>query len=409
MRASPPLRILVVSNRYLERTGGAETVARAGVDALRARGHHVEVVSLAETAERRGFTRGRSSVDGVHRLTPANLYHPRDAARWPVPVRLLWHVRDVCARRNAAHVRDILREGAFDVAVTHNLKGLGLRIGRAVQDAGVPHVHVLHDLQLCVPSGLLLHGRERSGDARPALRALYQRFVKAALGEPSLVLSFSRFLLDAHVAAGFFGTTRREVVPLPRQRPALASPPRGRPRVLFAGQLEAHKGVHVLLEAWTRRAAREAELHVAGDGSLRAVVTAAANDDASIVPQGRLPPERLERLLGASDVLAAPSLCYEGAGLSVCEAQAHGVFVVASRIGGVSEYVSDGGGTLVPPADPRALARALDEPLADLEALRARRTSIAQGAPGTTVQAHGEQLEALLAAAARKTAGPLAS
>jgi len=70
-------------------------------------------------------------------------------------------------------------------------------------------------------------------------------------------------------------------------------------------------------------------------------------------------------LLPMFDVFAMPSL-QEGLGLSVMEAQACGVPVVASRVGGLVEAVKDGEtGILVPPRDHLALADALMKVLAD--------------------------------------------
>ncbi len=62
----------------------------------------------------------------------------------------------------------------------------------------------------------------------------------------------------------------------------------------------------------------------------------------------------------------------EGMPISVLEAMASGLPVVASAVGGLHEVVVEGEtGTLVPPGDPAALARAL-EPLIREAALRAR-------------------------------------
>ena len=70
--------------------------------------------------------------------------------------------------------------------------------------------------------------------------------------------------------------------------------------------------------------------------------------------------------LSAMDVFVMPSL-QEGLGISILEAQAQGVPVVASRAGGIPTVIEDGkNGLLVSPGDPRALAAAvekfLDEP-----------------------------------------------
>lgn len=70
-------------------------------------------------------------------------------------------------------------------------------------------------------------------------------------------------------------------------------------------------------------------------------------------------------ILPMFDVFVMPSL-QEGFGLSVMEAQACGVPVVASRVGGLMEAVKDGEtGMLVPPRDHLALADALIKVLAD--------------------------------------------
>ena len=75
-------------------------------------------------------------------------------------------------------------------------------------------------------------------------------------------------------------------------------------------------------------------------------------------------------LMPMFDVFVMPSL-QEGLGLSAMEAQACGVPVVASRIGGLVEAVQDGvTGFLVPPRDPAALAAAIARLLCDRELAR---------------------------------------
>ncbi len=64
-------------------------------------------------------------------------------------------------------------------------------------------------------------------------------------------------------------------------------------------------------------------------------------------------------LLAAADVFAVPSR-REGQGIAALEAMAAGLPVVASRIGGLADMLTDGEtALLVPPDDPDALAAAL--------------------------------------------------
>ncbi|MBF0619800.1 MAG: glycosyltransferase family 4 protein [Candidatus Omnitrophica bacterium] len=70
-------------------------------------------------------------------------------------------------------------------------------------------------------------------------------------------------------------------------------------------------------------------------------------------------------VLPAFDVFVMPSLS-EGLGLSVMEAQAMGIPVVATKVGGLIDAVKDGEtGILVPAKDPEALAKAVVRLLAD--------------------------------------------
>ena len=91
---------------------------------------------------------------------------------------------------------------------------------------------------------------------------------------------------------------------------------------------------------------------------------------------GQLPHrEVLMRLRsGAYDLVAMPSVTRdgekEGIPVALVEAMAHGVPVLASDVGGVSELFGSGAGMLVPPMDEQALANALCKLAADIELRR---------------------------------------
>jgi glycosyltransferase involved in cell wall biosynthesis len=164
-------------------------------------------------------------------------------------------------------------------------------------------------------------------------------------------------------------------------RPSIMDPRLGHlPRdrfFLFVGDIERYKGVRVLLDAYA---------------SLR--------DPPPLVLIGKLGPDTPARFPAGVRVLVdwpndlvqeawrrclaavVPSVWPEPFGLVATEAMAAGRPVVASRIGGIPDIVTDGvSGILVRPADPRSLAGALRSVASDdeLEGRLARGASVDVG------------------------------
>lgn len=150
--------------------------------------------------------------------------------------------------------------------------------------------------------------------------------------------------------------------------------PNGDYVVGIVGRLTPIKGHAVFLRALARVARQFPQV--------RAVVVGDAPEDR---PQYRTALERLTRQLGLErrveflgtrqdvpdllrrmDLLAMPSRSAEAFGRAVIEAQAAGVPVVASRVGGIVDIIEDRlTGLLAPPEEPVALAEAMASLLAD--------------------------------------------
>ncbi|AFO55394.1 MULTISPECIES: glycosyltransferase [unclassified Natrinema] len=107
------------------------------------------------------------------------------------------------------------------------------------------------------------------------------------------------------------------------------------------------------------------------------------------------------RLLSAFDVFVLPSVT-EACPIAVLEAMAMESAIVATRVGGVPEQLADGThGWLVPPADPDALATAIQEALAAPAERRrrgaaARRRATARFSTDRCVERHHDLYEAAL-------------
>ncbi len=146
------------------------------------------------------------------------------------------------------------------------------------------------------------------------------------------------------------------------------------PAIGVIAQLIERKGHRVLLDALPGLLAAHPRLKVLffGKGPLAGALQEQI-DTRGLSAQVRLMGfrEDLAGLLPCLDLVVHPALM-EGLGVSLLQAAAAGVPIVASAVGGIPEAVQDGvNGRLVPPSDPPRLAAAADQLLCD-SALRGR-------------------------------------
>jgi len=277
----------------------------------------------------------------------------------------------VWSNRSFRRLRSVLRAQACDVAHFHNTFPLISPAGYyAAGAANVPVVQTLHNYRLICPAGTLLRDGAACEECigrvpLPALVHGCYRGSRPATAAVAAMLAIHRAggtwqrTVDAYIAPSEFARKKLIAGGLAAERivlkPNFVAPDPGAGSgnggyALFAGRLSEEKGVRTLFQAW-ERLGTAIPLIVAGDGPLSAMKGPAT----MMVHQPR---EKIFELMRNASVLIFPSICYECAPMTVLEAFACGLPVIASNIGSIPEFVGhERTGLLFRPGDAEDLAR----------------------------------------------------
>ena len=368
------MNIVIINNLYGPYArGGAERLVVAQAAELSKQGHTVTVVAsrpplfLDSGSPRRLVARndsGGADTKGEY-FFPWNIASYYHLNKLPVPLRLAWHVIDMFNVQSYFKIKKLLKQKNADMVITHNLKGVGLLTPRAIKAVGASHIHTLHDIQLLHPSGLMYVGEEQAING--IFARLYQWVNKKLFANVDVVISPSQWLLDLHVQHGFFAGAKRAVVRNPAagesgtRNQELKRTGGGMYTFLYAGQMERHKGVAVLLDAFAQmqKDGVHARLHFIGDGSLKSALQKQAEplgDAVTFLPWEQ---QTYRQELAAADCVVVPSICYENYPTTIVDARAANVWVIASAIGGIPELLKNGGGIVCKAGDSMALAQVM--------------------------------------------------
>ncbi len=358
------MKIVVVHSRYrsVAPSGENRVVDQEGA-ALAALGH--EVIR---------FERRSDDIEGWSKARKAAL-----------PANVVWNA---AARRE---LRGNLREHRPDVVHLHNtFPLLSASVLYACRDEAVPVVATIHNYKLACASGDFFRDGVVCHDCSgrlpaPALQHGCYRGSRSATAPVALAMTAHRPAWRSLVSAyAFISAAQRDLLGgagLPRERifvrhnliPALvadghqaAGRRERQPVVVYAGRLDAAKGLPVLMAGWDRYLAAEASrgpglgLVIAGSGPLEPEVTAWAATRPSVRLAGQLAPAACAQTMGTARAVILPSAWEETFGLAAVEAMALGVPPVAAGHGSFPELITDGvDGVLFSPGDPGALAAAL--------------------------------------------------
>jgi len=327
--------ILFVHN-YYQREGGEDAGVRQERDLLAAAGHRIVEYSRCS---------GEIALNGI-------------SSRIKLGAGALW------SSRTHSELRSLIAKERPEVAYIHNTVPLiSPSAYFACAEAGVPVVQTLHNYRFLCPAGTFLREGKICEECvtstlfRSVRYGCYQDSV-AASATLSLMLATQRALgtwngkVACYIARTEFARKKFIEGGLPAERilvkPCFVHPDPG-PRagsgdsVLFLGRLSPEKGLRSLIAAWEHLDGT-IPLRIAGDGPLREELDAEIDRRriAGVKVLGRVPDADLLAEMKRARFLVLPSEWYEGLPLTIAEAFACGVPVVASRIGSMIELVEDG-------------------------------------------------------------------
>lgn len=357
------MKIGIISNLYPPFIrGGAELVAAMQAEGFKKAWQHVFVISsrpakvkiYKNTAFNTGlWGKDKDEINNVtvYSFNPVNLYYYLDDFRYPAFIRLFWHIIDTFNIFSYFSVKKILLEEKPDVLITHNLMGIGFLLPRLIKKLKIKHVHIVHDVQLVTPSGLIIKGQEKSFSHKFFKISGYSKLMSKLMGSPDIVVSPSNFLLDFYTKNNFFKNSKKIVLANPiRSLIRIEKRPTPNLELIYLGQINKSKGVLDLIKNFQKIKLPHIRLHIVGAGQDLARAKDLASDDKRIVFHGWLPNDKLAPLLSQMDVMVVPSLCYENSPTVIYESLSMGIPVLAAEIGGVAELVKEGSNGWIFPA-----------------------------------------------------------
>jgi glycosyltransferase involved in cell wall biosynthesis len=352
------VRVLSVGNMYPpHHLGGYELMWKAGVEALRAGGHEVRVVT----------TDYRSP--GADLTTPDDPEVRRDL-RWywrdhEFP-RLSLRERLALERHNAQVLERELGAVRPDAVSWWAMGGMSLSLVERVRRSGTPAVGFVHDEWMLYAPKVDAWQRAvaRLGPAGPPIASLAGAPAVRGLGSAARWVFVSETVRARAAERWDLGDTAiaHSGVDLSLFKPA-GERSEWSGRMLYVGRIDERKGIETAIGALEHLP--EETLTVVGSGDdgylerLRRIVRDAGLDDRVVFRDG-VPREELPAIYAAADVVVFPVLWEEPWGLVPLEAMAVGVPVIATARGGSGEFLRDGENSVIyePAEDPKQLAAA---------------------------------------------------
>lgn len=339
--------------------GGAEFAARRVIDEQSAAGIDVEVATLRVDVPGQVLPWQHYEMRNLDRYAPALAY----------AVKQMYFPADPLA---SIDLTAAIAQSRPDVVHYHNLHFSGLSVTECARAAGVPSVWSIYDYWIFCPSFMLLtkdnalclrgHGEHcvdcvgvrRLRLLKPVKRALFgwrtATFARpvAAVDRFVVLSEASRDLLEHH------GVAPERICVLPQyiwtEAAAADSPVATVPgRIIYVGWIEHRKGLHVVIEALAQVASEFPSLHLDVLGLPAHALYQAEVEKLAVERgiadrvrfRGRIGRDELVEELRRAFLVAIPEQWENMSPVILTEAMAAGACVLASRVGGIRQFVEE--------------------------------------------------------------------
>lgn len=392
------MRIFVISNYYPPHyLGGYELACYDVVEGLQRRGHEVAVLTS-------NYGVSQPTVHG-------QAYRRLRLHRYAESQRSLWQF----AREQydaMQYVRRLMREFQPDMLYLWSMGFLGHPLIHAVfdiQKQGCPLVFAISDRWMFEGYDQSHHWRDYWRHTPQSLikkmaKRLLKRLLSRFIAVEPLTFSiryahfFSQSLRQQYAQAGIRPYDARIIyhgVPIPPRR-SFQEQTCAVTKLLYSGRLDPQKGVHTAIEAMAilrQRGVNHLHLTILGQAEPSAYVSRlfgliernALHDCVSILHKA--PREELGAIYQTHDALIFPSIWEEPFSITLLEAMAHGMMIIATTTGGSSEILRDQQNCLIfEAANADELARQIEKAIQNPCVMRALQNNAYH-----TVQAHYSQ------------------
>ncbi|MGA2507221.1 MAG: glycosyltransferase [Chitinispirillaceae bacterium] len=339
-----------------------------------------------------------------YRFFPLNLYfpYPMEKKRFII-IKIFWWLLNTWNPWTFIQVVRILKKEKPDVVQLHNFYGFSISVISAIQLLKIPLLFFPHDFYLICKNSSYTKKRGTVCKQQCLLCSCLTGFYKLIITK-----NIRTFFLSQHSAQllcryhpMLSGAVKHNPCMVPREiiakniayRSSAAEANDPVVRFLYAGRLEKAKGILTLLDAINILKEKNVFFTLAGDGELKGSVDKFCRNSVNTKYAGFITGETKRQCFLSHDVFILPSEWFEVSPLTIIEAHAYGMPVIASRIGSIPEHIIEQKtGILFSPGNSIDLARVFSQIINNKQVVLSMRKNCFEAALSNTMDTHIDRI-----------------